>query len=106
MSIKNSVRLIGNTGKEVEIINFDNGNIKAIVSLATNEHYTNTKGVKVEEIQWHNLVAFGKTAEIFEKFVSKGNEIAIEGKLIYRSYDDKKWIKKSTSLKFELIKFY
>ncbi|MCY1659321.1 single-stranded DNA-binding protein [Chryseobacterium sp. SL1] len=94
MSIKNSVRLIGNTGKEVEIINFDNGNIKAIVSLATNEHYTNTKGVKVEEIQWHNLVAFGKTAEIFEKFVSKGNEIAIEGKLIYRSYDDKNGLKK------------
>lgn len=94
MSLRNKVTLIGFTGKEVEIVNFENGGIKASVSLATNDHYTNAKGEKVEETQWHSLVAFGKTAEIFQKYVQKGKEIAIEGKLTYRSYDDKDGVKK------------
>jgi single-strand DNA-binding protein len=94
MSLRNKVTLIGYTGKEVEIVNFDNGNIKANVSLATSDHYTNAKGEKIEETQWHNLVAFGKTAEIFQKYVPKGKEIAIEGKLTYRSYEDKDGVKK------------
>lgn len=87
MSIRNKVNLIGHTGKEVEIVNYDNGSIKATVSLATNDHYKKASGEKVEETQWHNLVAFGKTAEIMQKYVSKGKEIAVEGKLMYRSYD-------------------
>lgn len=94
MSLRNKVTLIGYTGKEVEIVNFDNGTLKAIVSLATNDHYTNAKGEKVEETQWHNLIAFGKTAEILQKYVPKGKEIAIEGKLMYRSYDDKDGVKR------------
>lgn len=94
MSLRNSVTLIGYTGKEVEMINFDNGSTKAGVSLATTDHYTNAKGEKVEETQWHNLIAFGKTAEIFQKYVTKGKEIAIEGKLTYRSYDDKDGLKR------------
>ncbi|MBA5630121.1 single-stranded DNA-binding protein [Moheibacter lacus] len=88
MSLRNKVTLIGRTGKEVETVNFENGSL-AKVSLATSEHYTNAKGEKVEETQWHNLVAFGKTAEIMQKYVEKGKEIAIEGKIIYRNYDDK-----------------
>ena len=88
MSLRNKVILIGHTGKEVEIVNFEKG-MKATVSLATNDYYTNSLGEKVEETQWHNLVAFGKTAEIFQKYVQKGKEIAIEGKLTYRTYDDK-----------------
>ena len=48
-----------------------------------------SKGEKVEETQWHNLVAWGKTAEIIEKYVTKGKEIAIEGKLTHRTYEDK-----------------
>lgn len=88
MSLRNKVTLIGRTGKEVETVNFENGTL-AKVSLATSEHYTNAKGEKVEETQWHNLVAFGKTAEIMQKYVEKGKEIAIEGKIIYRNYDDK-----------------
>ncbi|MDR2204614.1 MAG: single-stranded DNA-binding protein [Flavobacteriaceae bacterium] len=59
----------------------------AKVSLATSDFYTNAKGEKVEETQWHNLVAHGKTAEIFQKYVEKGKEIAVEGKIVYRSYD-------------------
>jgi len=94
MSLRNKVTLIGFTGKEVEIISFENGNVKAAVSLATSDHYTNAKGEKVEETQWHNLVAFGKTAEIFQKYVPKGKEIAVEGKLTYRSYDDKDGVKR------------
>lgn len=88
MSIRNKVTLIGHTGKEVEITQLEKG-IRAAVSLATNDYYTNAMGEKVEETQWHNLVAFGKTAEIFQKYVTKGKEIAVEGKLVYRSYDDK-----------------
>lgn len=88
MSLRNKVTLIGRTGKEVETVNFENGTL-AKVSLATSDHYTNAKGEKVEETQWHNLVAYGKTAEIMQKFVEKGKEIAVEGKIVYRSYDDK-----------------
>lgn len=87
MSIRNSVTLIGRTGGEVEIINFEKGGMKASVSLATNDFYTNANGEKVEETQWHSLVAFGKTAEIMQKYVTKGKEIAVEGKIVYRSYD-------------------
>lgn len=89
MSLRNKVSLVGYTGKDVEIINFENGGHKASVSLATNDHYTNSKGEKVEETQWHNLVAYGKTAEILQKYVPKGKEIAIDGKITYRSYEDK-----------------
>lgn len=88
MSLRNKVTLIGRTGKDVETVNFENGTL-AKVSLATSEHYTNSKGEKVEDTQWHNLVAYGKTAEIMQKYVEKGKEIAIEGKIVYRNYDDK-----------------
>ncbi|MBW7674698.1 single-stranded DNA-binding protein [Chryseobacterium chendengshani] len=94
MSLRNKVTLIGYTGKEVEMMTFDNGTLKSTVSLATNDHYTNAKGEKVEETQWHSLVAFGKTAEIFQKYVPKGKEIAVEGKITYRSYDDKDGVKR------------
>ncbi|KQM20576.1 single-stranded DNA-binding protein [Chryseobacterium sp. Leaf201] len=94
MSLRNKVTLVGYTGKEVEMISFENGNVKAAVSLATSDYYTNAKGDKVEETQWHSLVAFGKAAEIFQKYVTKGKEIAVEGKLSYRSYDDKDGIKR------------
>lgn len=87
MSLRNKVTLIGHTGKDVEVVNFENGGIKASVSLATNDYYTNTQGEKVEDTQWHNLVAFGKTADIMQKYVTKGKEIAVEGKITYRSYD-------------------
>ena len=88
MSLRNRVTLIGYTGKEVEIVNFEKGKI-AKVSLATNDYYTNAKGEKVEETQWHNLVANGKLADIMEKYVQKGKEISVEGKIVYKSYDDK-----------------
>ena len=87
MSLRNKVTLIGHTGKDVEVVNFENGGIKASVTLATNDYYTNAQGEKVEDTQWHNLIAFGKTAEIMQKYVTKGKEIAVEGKITYRSWD-------------------
>ena len=93
MSLRNKVTLIGHTGKEVEIVNFEKGKI-AKVTLATNDYYNNSLGERVEETQWHNLVAYGKTAEVMEKYMPKGKEIAIEGKLTYRSYDDKDGVKR------------
>ncbi|MBD8017760.1 MULTISPECIES: single-stranded DNA-binding protein [Kaistella] len=88
MSLRNKITLIGRTGKDVEIVNFENGKI-AKVSLATSDHYTNSLGEKVEETQWHNLVVPGKLADIMEKYVDKGKEIAVEGKVQYKSWDDK-----------------
>lgn len=93
MSIRNKVTLIGRTGKEVEIVNFENGKL-AKVSLATSDYFTNAKGEKVEETQWHNLVAYGRTADIMEKYVEKGDEIAVTGKLTYRNYEDKEGMKR------------
>jgi len=86
MSLRNKVMLIGHTGKDVELTTLEKGMV-ARVSLATNDYYTTADGRRVEETQWHNLVAFGKTAELLHKYVPKGKEIAVEGKLTYRTYE-------------------
>ncbi len=88
-TLKNKVQLIGHVGNDPEIKSFDGGKKLAKLSIATNESYKNEKGEKVEETQWHNLIAWGKTADIIEKYVIKGKEIAIEGKLTHKSYEDK-----------------
>lgn len=93
-SLRNSVRLIGNLGSAPEVKNLDNGNKMARISLATNETYNNAKGEKVTETTWHNLIAWGKTAEIAEKYLTKGSEVAVEGKLTSRSYETKEGEKK------------
>ncbi len=58
-------------------------------SMATNENYRNAEGERITETQWHNLIAWGKLADIAERFLEKGKEVAIEGKLINRSYQDR-----------------
>lgn len=88
-TLRNKVQLIGNLGNDPEIINLESGKTLAKFTIATNESYTNTKGEKITDTQWHNVVAWGKTAQIIEKYVTKGKEVAIEGKLTSRSYDDK-----------------
>ncbi|MCB0502900.1 MAG: single-stranded DNA-binding protein [Bacteroidetes bacterium] len=92
--LRNQVQLIGNLGMNPEVKQMENGNKLAKMSLATNEYYTDSKGEKITKTQWHNVVAWGKTAEIAEKFLEKGKEVAIKGKLTYRSYDDKDGNKK------------
>jgi single-strand DNA-binding protein len=93
-ALRNKVQLIGNLGMDPEVKSLDGGKKLAKMSIATNENYKNAKGEKVTETQWHNLIAWGKTAEIIEKFLKKGSEIAIEGKLINRNYTDKEGIKR------------
>lgn len=87
--MKNRVQLIGNVGNEPEVKTFDGGKKVANITVATNDYYINDKGDKVEQTEWHRVTAWGKTAEIIEKYVKKGKEIAIDGKLTHRSYDDK-----------------
>lgn len=93
-SIKNSVRLIGNLGQAPEIKDLANNKKLARFSIATNESYNNDKGEKVTETYWHNIVAWGKTAGVVEKYLQKGREVAIEGKLTSRTYNDKDGNKK------------
>lgn len=88
-TLRNKVQLIGHLGSKPEIITLDNGKKLAKFSLATNETYKNASGEKVTNTDWHNLIAWNKTAEIAEQYLEKGREIAIEGKLTTRSYDDK-----------------
>lgn len=88
-TLRNKVQLIGHLGQAPEMITFENGNKLAKLTLATNEVYRNAKGEKMTETQWHQLIAWGKTADIIEKYVSKGQEIAIEGKLVNETYETK-----------------
>jgi single-strand DNA-binding protein len=87
--LRNSVRLIGNLGDDPKVRKLDSGKTVANFSIATNEIYRDQNGQKQSETTWHRLVAWGKQAEIVENYVKKGSEIAIEGKLTNRSYDNK-----------------
>ncbi|MEZ4780619.1 MAG: single-stranded DNA-binding protein [Flavobacteriaceae bacterium] len=85
-SIKNHVQLIGNVGQEPTVTNLESGKKVARFSLATNENYKDGKGEKQTDTNWHTVIAWGKVADIIEKFVAKGKEIGIVGKLKTRIY--------------------
>ena len=87
-TLRNKVQLIGNVGKEPEIVNLESGKKLAKFSLATNENYKNGNGERVTDTQWHNIIAGGKTADLIEKYVIKGREVGVEGKLTSRSWND------------------
>lgn len=94
-NLRNSVQLIGRVGKDPEVRTFDSGKKQALFSIATSDSYKNQKGEKIEETQWHNLVIWGKLADIAGQYVKKGSEVAVEGKLIHRAYEvkgEKKYI--------------
>lgn len=93
-SLKNKVNLIGNLGFNPEVKMIADGKKLAKCTIATNETYRNAKGERVTDTQWHNLVAFGKSAEILERYTRVGSKIAVEGKLVSRSYMDKSGQKK------------
>ncbi len=93
-ALKNRVQLIGNLGNAPEARKTETGKSLVRFSIATNETYNNSSGEKVTETQWHNLVAWGKLADIAIKFLNKGTEVAIEGKLINRNYTDKEGVKR------------
>ena len=87
-ALKNRVQLIGHLGQNPEVKQ-TNGGPLARFSLATTERYKNKQGERVEDTQWHNVVIWGNLAEIAEKYLQKGKEVALEGKLVHRSYEDK-----------------
>ncbi len=93
-ALRNKVQLIGRLGNVPDVKLTEKGKKWARFSLATHETYRNTVGEKVTETQWHYLVAWGKLAEVAEKYLEKGREMAIEGKLVNRSYVDKDGIKR------------
>lgn len=88
-TLRNKVQLIGNLGNDPEIITMESGKKLAKFSLATNENYKNVHGEKIEQTQWHSVIAWGKTADVIEKYLIKGKEVAVEGRLSNRSYETK-----------------
>jgi single-strand DNA-binding protein len=85
-SLRNSVTLIGRLGKDPDVKVFGEKK-KATFSIATTDTYKNAKGEKVQDTQWHNVVLWGSLAGVAEKFLKKGNEICVEGKLVHREYE-------------------
>jgi len=96
-TLKNKVQLIGNLGKNPEVKELTGGKKVAKFSLATNETYYNKAGEKVTDTQWHNIVAWGKIAEIMEKYLKQGSEVVVEGKLLNRTWTDKEGKKRYTT---------
>ena len=94
-NLRNTVQLIGRLGKDPEVRTLESGRMMATFSMATSDVYRNAKGEKVEETQWHNIVAWGIKAEVVSKYLKKGREVAVEGRIVYHSYEgnngDKKY---------------
>jgi single-strand DNA-binding protein len=93
-TLRNRVQLVGNLGNKPDIRSTERGKKWARFSVATNESYNNAKGERVSETHWHNLVAWDKVAELAEKHLDKGSEVAVEGRLVTRNYMDKAGIKR------------
>jgi single-strand DNA-binding protein len=93
-ALKNKVQLIGYLGQAPEVKTTDSDRKYAKFRLATNEDYKNSKGEKISETQWHQLIAWGKVADLAEKFLRKGSEVAIEGKLMYNEFTDAGGVKR------------
>ncbi len=86
-NLRNSVKLIGHLGKDPEVKSFDSGKKVATFSIATTDSYKNQKGEKVQDTQWHNIVIWGKLADVAGQYLKKGSEVAVEGKLVHRVYE-------------------
>lgn len=95
--INNKVQLIGNLGKDPEVKEFDGNRKLARFTLATTENYKNDKGEKMSETTWHNLVAWNGLAGIAERYLSKGKEVAVEGRIAHREYESKEGEKKTST---------
>ncbi|MBE7652097.1 single-stranded DNA-binding protein [Tenacibaculum finnmarkense] len=106
-ALKNKVQLVGNLGNDPEIITLESGKKLAKFSLATNETYKNSAGEKVTDTQWHNLIAWGKITELIEKYLKKGKEVMVEGKLTYRFYEtsegEKRYVTEITVTEFLML---
>jgi single-strand DNA-binding protein len=94
-SLKNRVTLIGNLGQDPEIKTTETGKKVTHFTLATNDGYKNTDGQKISETTWHNIVAWNGLADIAGKYLKKGKEVVVEGRIVYRTYEDKKGVTKN-----------
>ncbi len=93
-TLRNQAQLIGYVGNDPEITELQGGKKLAKFSLATNEIYNNTAGERMVSTEWHTIIAWDRQAEIAEKYVQKGKEVAISGRITQRSYDDSEGQKK------------
>ena len=89
-SLKNRVTLIGNLGQDPETKTTESGKKVTNFTLATDDGYKNSDGQKVSETTWHNIVAWNGLADIAGKYLKKGRQVAVEGRIVYRTYEDKK----------------
>lgn len=96
-SMKNRVTLIGNLGQDPEIRTTENGKKVAHFTLATNDGFKNSDGQKVTETTWHNIIAWNGLAETATRFLKKGKEVAVEGRIVYRTYEDKKGVTRNVT---------
>jgi single-strand DNA-binding protein len=94
-SLANRVTLIGNLGQDPETKTIESGKKVVHFTLATKDGYKNTDGQRVNETTWHNIVAWNGLAEIAGKYLKKGKEVAVEGRIVYRTYEDKKGVTKN-----------
>lgn len=96
-ALRNKVQLIGRLGQDPEMKTLESGKKVAHFNLATNENYKSADGTKTEETTWHSIVAWNGLAELSSKFLKKGKEVCIEGRISYRSYTDKNGLPKSVT---------
>ena len=96
-NLRNSVKLIGHLGKDPEVRTFESGKKMATFSIATTDSYKNQKGEKVQDTQWHNIVIWGKLADIAGQYLKKGSEVAVEGKLVHRACETSAGEKRNTT---------
>jgi len=93
-SLRNRVNLIGNLGQDPETKSLENGKKVTRFTLATSDDFKNGDGQKIKETTWHNIVAWNGIADIAGKYLKKGREVAVEGRIVYRNYEDKKGVTK------------
>lgn len=96
-ALRNRVQLVGNLGQDPEIRTLDGGKKVAHFTMATNDNYKNSDGQKIEETTWHNIVAWNGLAETASKFLKKGQEVLVEGRIVYKTYEDKKGVTKNAT---------
>lgn len=89
MASVNKVILIGHLGKDPEVRHLEGGNTVANFTMATNEYYKDKQGTRVERTEWHNIAAWRNLAELAEKYLRKGQQVYVEGRIRTRQYQDK-----------------
>lgn len=94
MSGVNKVILVGHLGKDPEVRHLEGNTSVATFTLATTESYTNKEGKRVDQTEWHNIVVWRNLADIAAKYLTKGKQVYVEGKIRSRSYDDKEGVKR------------